>query len=318
MVKKILIIGLILIIAVLTISSNTTLATSYTYPRDCCAQNHNGSHIIFIITDKEGESRHAYTEEISEEIKKNEELQYIYASYNDVWKTSFCCNYVSNKDSCFQCISEKIPRIIKKENAIRDSYVRRFFDSLYKIIFLNTFRTYPYVNLSKGLSSCGNGFCEEHELLSNCYNDCKDMETSRYELCSRGGWEEFPTIRIYGTNTFVNSSTMLGPNMTIEPKCGKSIGTDYCFKCYSINEVHEPIFEFKFESTNSQPRSFCKSLVRKYLVDGQNKGCDENKMIYFGNYGYYPYVKEKFDALSRMNVSQNKSFLKYSLNFESS
>lgn len=152
------------------------------------------------------------------------------------------------------------------------------------------------------LDTCGNGVCEEYELLSNCIQDCEGLETKNYKIC-RGnlGNDIIGRVRILGTNTYLDKSSSLGPGFNPEPECGKTIGTIDCFQCYNITEVHEPIFEIQIYNAVTCNLNICEAVNLKYF-NGEMESCSDNKWERFGCNVYYPYDEERYKMFKRVKI----------------
>lgn len=153
------------------------------------------------------------------------------------------------------------------------------------------------------LDTCGNGVCEEYELLANCKKDCEGLETHTYGFCRSASWGGVYRVKVLGTKTYLDAGEMIGPDMNPRPTCGRDgLGTGQCFYCYNITEVHEPIFEIQINPGASANIPICENLVEKYFVDGVDLGCKDGKWEYVGRNAYYPYDKKRFGQFMRVKI----------------
>ncbi|MBS3163981.1 hypothetical protein J4439_00965 [Candidatus Woesearchaeota archaeon] len=148
--------------------------------------------------------------------------------------------------------------------------------------------------------ACGNGVCEDYELLLTCPKDCAGLKTHSYRFCRTAGWGGVYRVRVVGTDTYLDKGTVL--SATLEPldKCGLYD----CYYCYDIAEVHQPIIEIQLNSGASQV-PVCSTLVKRYLVDGTDVGCTDSQWEYVGEIGrkaYFPYDARRVDAFEEARV----------------
>lgn len=152
------------------------------------------------------------------------------------------------------------------------------------------------------LDTCGNGVCEEYELIANCEKDCKGLETHTYGFCRSASWSGVYRVKLLGTDTYLDKSEMLGPDFKPNSECGKSIGISDCYYIYSITEVHEPIFEIQIYNAVTCNLNICDAINLKYAIDDEIEPCSDNKWERFGCNIYYPYDKERFDLFERVKI----------------
>jgi len=126
--------------------------------------------------------------------------------------------------------------------------------------------------------TCGNGICEEYELLRTCPRDCKSLETNDYEICLTAcNYEEIYAVKIFGTEEELDIGPILDPDFKPNSNCGVGGGQPSmceCHYCINLEEVHQPLFEIEFLYELYDGDSVCAFIVSKHSVNDDKKVFD--------------------------------------------
>jgi hypothetical protein len=116
--------------------------------------------------------------------------------------------------------------------------------------------------------TCGNGICEEYELLRTCPEDCDDLPLKEYGLCIDLCYSREDVVRIFNTENELDFGPELGSDFKELDHCGRK-GTTICEcnRCYYFYDVNQPLFEIEYDGRNQQV-DVCRDIVTKYMIDG--------------------------------------------------
>lgn len=193
--------------------------------------------------------------------KKIELCKNIYDKYEYALCNNKMAIFYLNKSLCKgeqplleKCISEIEVRLLSKEH------------------------NYTYID------TCGNGLCDDYELLNNCEIDCNSSKTHIFEFCAEKGWNAIQGVSVVGTDIKVSSDEFIKSN-----------------NCFKIREVKQPIF--KVDISGAPTGSVCHYIFNTYYIDNKITNCNESlAKVQSYSHLYYPYNYTRIHVLEKVKI----------------